>query len=57
MTFFNDKATDELFMVLLQVCISFAQGCVCACVCVRACVRRGVAGVNNLEKKPFVFRG
>lgn len=46
MTSFNDKkkkdATDELFTVLLRVCTS-----VCAC----------LSGVNNSEKKPFVFRG
>lgn len=48
-TSFNDKTADELFMVLLRVCISV---CVSAYVCVV-----GVAGVNNSEKKPFVFRG
>lgn len=45
MTSFNDKAADELFMLLLRVCITvcvFASLCVC---------------VNNSEKKPFVFRG
>lgn len=36
------KAADELFTVLLRVCTS-----------VRACL----SGVNNSEKKPFVFGG
>lgn len=46
MTSFNDKAADELFMVLLRVCITL-------CVLFGG----GIAGVNNSEKKPFVFRG
>lgn len=50
-TSFNDKAADELFMLLLRVCVS-----ACICVCVLGGVG-GVAGVNNSEKKPFVFRG
>lgn len=50
-TSFNDKAADELFMVLLRVCVSM-------CVFVYVCVGGGgVAGVNNSEKKQFVFRG
>lgn len=48
MTSFNDKAADELFMVLLRVCITL---------CVLFGVGGGIAGVNNSEKKPFVFRG
>ena len=59
MTSFNDKGADELFMVLLRVCVSacvFLHWCVCVCVSVGG-GGWWVAGVNNSEKKPFVFRG
>lgn len=43
MTSFNDKAVDELFMVLLSVCVCFCVGALCE------------LGVNNSEKKAVCF--